>query len=133
MANKLRILFTVLPILAMLAASTTFIKSLFYDFHNDTVPFFGFIISLTIALLCILIDGSAVACTAASVKSDKRRTQLGCLGIVFLTQLAFSAICAICSRSKLNIIIIYFLITTALLALAAVFCRLGSDPKGGSV
>ena len=116
----------------MLAASATFIKSLFYNFHNDTVPLFSLLISLFIALLCILLDGSAAVSAAASVRSDKRRTQLGCLGIIFLAQLAFSAICALCSRSKLDMTVIYFLITTVLLVLAAVFCRLGSGTKGGS-
>lgn len=70
MLKKLRILLTILPSLAMVVAIIIYVKSLFYNFHEDTIPFFSIIISSVIALFCIILGIGAVICAYFSIKSN---------------------------------------------------------------
>lgn len=132
MTNKLKAIFTILPLIAMAAAGVTLIKSLFYGFHDDTVPFFSLVISLSIALVCAVLIGGAAVCAVVSLRSKNRRSQLGCIGIMLLLNVLFAGVCAVCHHSKLTMIIICAAVTAVILALAAVFTKISPEPKGES-
>ena len=127
MLKKLKAVFIILPDIAMIAALITFIKSLFYNFNNDTVPFYSFLISSAISLFCIMIGVGTGICIVNYIKSDKLSQQLFWGGIVFLLNLVFSAVCLLIHYSQLKIIAVYFLITSLLLVISYIFCKKNSD------
>lgn len=127
MLKKLKVIFIILPYIAMILALITFVKSLFYNFHNDTVPFFSIMISSAISLFCIILGVGTGVCIVNYIRSSMFNRQLLWLGIVFLLNLVFSAVCLLIYYSQLKIIAVYFLITSLLLAISFIFCKKNSD------
>ena len=129
MLKKLKVIFILLPYIAMILALVTLVKSLFYNFHNDTVPFFGILISSAISLFCIIICVGTGVCIVNYIKSSMFNQQLLWGGIVFLLNLIFSVVCLLIHYSQLKIIAIYFLITSFLLVISYIFCKKNSVMK----
>ena len=69
--RKLEKLLAVLPVLAMAAASVSFIRSLFYNFHNDTVPLISIGISCVFALLNLAFLILSALCIFVFVRQKK--------------------------------------------------------------
>ena len=124
MLKKFKVIFMILPYTAMILATITFVKSLFYDFRNDTVPFFSIFISCTIALLSIMLNIGAGICVVKFIKSNYHSFLIG---IVFLLNFVFSAICLFFHYEQLKVVAAYFLITSLLFAMAFLVCRIDSD------
>ena len=107
-------LFAVLPLAAMAAASVTFIKSLFYNFHNDTVPLFsiGFSCSLSLANIGLLVLAALCVFGAlgAGKLSAKDKTIL--LTAALLLNLGFGAVCALVKQTHYAVIAVYLLLTS---------------------
>ena len=127
MLMKLKVIFILLPYIAMILALVTFVKSLFYNFHNDTVPFFSIFISSAISLFCIIIGVVTGICILNYIKSSMLNQQLLWGGIVFLLNLVFSVVCLLVRYSQLKIIAVYFLITSLLLVISYIFCKKNFD------
>ena len=127
MLKKLKVIFILLPYIAMILALVTFVKSLFYNFHNDTVPFFSILISSAISLFCIVICVGTRVCIVNYIKSSMFNQQLFWGGVVFLLNLVFSIVCLLIHYSQLKIIAIYFLITSLFLAISYIFCKKNYD------
>lgn len=111
----------------MVSALITFVRSLFYNFNNDTVPFFSIMISSAVSLFCIALCTVSGICIINYIKSDKRNRQLIWLSISFLLNLVFSAVCLFIHHSQLKITVIYLLMTTLLSALSF-FCQQKTKP-----
>lgn len=124
MLKKLRILFTILPSLAMVVAIIIYVKSLFYNFHEDTVPFFSFVISSIITIFYIFLGIGAIICAYCSIRSNTSSHQSLLICTIFLLNFLFSAVCVIVGCEQLKIIVIYFLTTSLLLLSSLILCRI---------
>ena len=127
MIKKCKVIFILLPYITMIAAVITFVKSLFYSFNNDTVPFFSVFLSSAISLFCIIIGVGTGICIVKYIKTSMLDQQLFWGGIVFLLNLVFSVVCLLIHYSQLKIIAVYFLITSLLIVTSYIFCKINSD------
>ena len=128
MLKRFKASFILLLYITMISAIVTFVKSLFYNFHNDTVPFFSIMTSSAISLFCIIIGVVTGICIVNYISSDKLDRQFLWVGIVFLLNLVFSAVCLLIRFDQLKIIAVYFLlITSLLLVISYFFCKKSTD------
>ena len=123
MQKTCRAIFAVLPYLAMIPALVTLIISLFYNFHNDTVPLISIMISVAFSLFCVLLCIGAGICIVRYLKTDVFSRQLLRIGAVCLLNLVFAAVCLLNHADQFKVIAVYFLITTLLYAVSLLFCR----------
>ena len=117
MLKKLKVIFIVMPYIAMILALITLVKSLFYNFHNDTVPIISIMISCAVSLFCITLVVGTGFCIRKYTKSATTNSRSLWFGITFLLNVVFSAVCLLVHESRLKIIAAYFLITSLSLAL----------------
>ncbi len=114
MKKRLRILFAVLPVLAMAAAGVTYIKSLFYNFHNDTVPLISIGFSCVLSLLCIVLLAFAAMCVFVFLRNgtQSRHDRAVFLGTAFIMNLGFGGHCALVKQSHYALIAGYLAVTS---------------------
>ncbi len=124
MLKKLKVIFIVMPYIAMILALITLVKSLFYNFHNDTVPIISIMISCAVSLFCITLVVGTGFCIRKYTKSATTNSRSLWFGIVFLLNVVFSAVCLLVHESRLKIIAAYFLITSLSLALSFVLGKI---------
>lgn len=124
MLKKLKVIFIVMPYIAMILALITLVKSLFYNFHNDTVPIISIMISCAVSLFCITLVVGTGFCIRKYTKSATTNSRSLWFGITFLLNVVFSAVCLLVHESRLKIIAAYFLITSLSLALSFVFGKI---------
>ena len=109
MMKKIRIMLVVILLLAMFSALITFVKSLFYNFHNDTVPFFSIMISSIIALISIgLVIGASIC--VINYKNSSHSFLFFWLSLLF--NVLFSCVCYLIHHGQFRVILAYLLITT---------------------
>ena len=127
MLRKCKILFAVLPLIAMTAASGTFIRSLFYNFHNDTVPLFSIGISFVLAMICLVQLFFTVVCAVLYLGIGKNlpgnRDRASLLASACILNLGFGIFCAISKQSHFVTITVYLLLTSLSFALSYAFFR----------
>ncbi|MBR3267129.1 MAG: hypothetical protein IKI58_00110 [Oscillospiraceae bacterium] len=122
MLRKLEKLLAVLPVLAMAAASVTFIRSLFYNFHNDTVPLISIGISCVFALLNLAFLILSALCIFVFVRQKKPSLRRPMVAGAFFVNLGFGALCALVKQAHYGLIGIYLLATSLCFALAYLLC-----------
>ena len=123
MMRKLRIVLTVIPLSVMIIAGLLFVKSLFYNFHNDTIPIFSIIISASISLMCILIIVAIGLCNFISIKSKNIKLQLAMSGASVLLNIVFSLIWLFVHSYQFKIITAYLLITSFFFIASFLLCK----------
>jgi hypothetical protein len=110
----------------MILALITLVKSLFYDFHNDTVPIVSIAISCAISLLCAAIVIGTGLCIVLCLRSVTFKSQLLWTGAIILLNLIFSAVCLLVHSEKFRLTAIYFLASAFLTAAAFVSGRINN-------
>ena len=125
MLRKCKILFAVLPLIAMTAASGTFIRSLFYNFHNDTVPLFSIGISFVLAMICLVQLFFTVICALLFLGIGKKwlGNRAFLLASACILNLGFGIFCAISKQSHFVTITVYLLLTSLSFVLSYAFFR----------
>ena len=127
MLQKLSRITALLPVIAIAVASITFVKGLFYDFHNDTVPLFSIVFSCMFSAIgvgLVIVSGIAVVCFW---KAKQKRLQLLLTGVILACTLAFSGLCLLCYGGATGTIVLFCTITALLSVLTAVLCMLIPD------
>lgn len=130
MINKLKTAFVMIPIAAMIVSSAVFIKSLFYNFHEDTLPLFSMFLSCSVSFVCIVLDAGMICLAFLFFNKPNAQRQTLLIGLMFLLDLAFSVLRMIVQCVNIRLVIITgvcFLITSVFFALSALFCKLGAD------
>ena len=132
MQKKCKILFAVLPLIAMTAASGTFIRSLFYNFRNDTVPLFSFGISIVLTMICLVLLFITVVCAILYLHTGifqiGNRAEM--LAAACILNLGFGIFCAVIKQSHFVIITVYLLLTSLSFALSYAFFRREQKTSG---
>ncbi len=118
----------VLPVIAMAAACIPFVRGLFYDFRNDTVPLFSIFISSALSAVGIILTGTVVLCAIGFYLLQTKRLRLLAAGVMLLCVLVFSGLCALCYVDMTRMIAGFCIVSGLLTVLSAVCCML-SDKK----
>ena len=118
MLKKSGYLIQILVAAAMLAASVTLIKSLFYDFSNDTVPLFSIIISVFISLICVTADAAMIVFSVRVIRASEGKRKLLYAAGAFLAELVFAGVCCLVHSEHMALIAAFFLTASLLLILS---------------
>lgn len=119
-----------LPVIAMAAACIAYVRGLFYDFHDDTVPLFSIFISSALSAVGIILTGTVVLCAIGFYLLQTKRLRLLAAGVMLLCVLAFAGLCALCFGGMTRMIAGSCIFAGLLTVLAAVCSILETnDPE----
>ena len=123
--NFFRLLFAALPAGALIAAIVPLVRSLFYDFHNDTVPVFSIAISVILTLLFVFMAGAALLAFIEMIRKGRGGRYADPLGALLLLDLGFAAVCYFFKDTELKKLIIFVSASAFSLLLSLIFSKIG--------